>query len=129
MWLMMRDVLASLNLDALMPVIKELHPPRLFFVRDYCDPQDLTTRGHIDSMVRRAIELGLGPVEAIRLASYNNAQYFCLYDRGAVAPNFIADLVVLGDLDTFKVESVSKDGKLVSQDGRLLIELPSVSFK
>ncbi|HKV02569.1 MAG TPA: adenine deaminase [Ktedonobacteraceae bacterium] len=128
MWLMIREGSAARNLDTLIALVKELHPPRVFFVTDDRDPQDLTTRGHIDSMVRRAIELGLGPVEAIRLASYNTAQYFRLYDRGAVAPNFIADLVVLDDLDTFKVESVYKDGKLVAQDGRLLVDAPAVSY-
>jgi adenine deaminase len=128
MWLMIREGSAARNLDALLPLVKELHPPRVFFVTDDRDPQDLTTRGHIDSMVRRAIELGLDPVEAVRLASYNTAQYFHLYDRGAIAPNFIADLVVLDDLNTFKVESVYKDGKLVAQHGRLLVDAPAVSF-
>src|SRR3989442_1988416 len=128
MWLMIREGSAARNLDTLLPLVKELHPPRVFFVTDDRDPQDLTTRGHIDSMVRRAIALGLDAVEAIRLASYNTAQYFCLYDRGAVAPNFIADLVVLDDLDTFKVESVYKEGKLVAQADRLLVDVPTVTF-
>ena len=75
-------------------------------------------------MVRRAIEMGLDPIEAIRLASYNTAQYFRLYDHGAIAPNFVADLVVLDDLHTFKVESVYKEGKLVAKDGRLLVDVP-----
>src|SRR5207248_4843632 len=91
------------------------------------DPQDLTTRGHIDSMVRRAIELGMDAVEAIRLASYNTAQYFRLYNRGAVAPGFVADLVVLDDLNLFQVESVYKDGVLVAQQGNLLVDLPSAA--
>jgi adenine deaminase len=128
MWLMIREGSAARNLDTLLPLVKELHPPRVFFVTDDRDPQDLTTRGHIDSMVRRAIEMGLDPIEAIRLASYNTAQYFRLYDRGAVAPNFVADLVVLDDLNTFKVESVYKEGKLVAQDGRLLVNAPAVTF-
>jgi adenine deaminase len=128
MWLMIREGSAARNLDTLLPLVKELHPPRVFFVTDDRDPQDLTTRGHIDSMVRRAVELGLDPVEAVRLASYNTAQYFRLYDRGAIAPNFIADLVVLDDLNTFKVESVYKDGKLVAQHGRLLVDIPAASF-
>src|SRR6266581_2831632 len=128
MWLMIREGSAAHNLDALLPLVKELHPPRVFFVTDDRDPQDLTTRGHIDSMVRRAIEMGLDPVEAIRLASFNTAQYFRLYDRGAVAPNFVADLVVLDDLNTFKAESVYKEGKLVAQDGRLLVDVPTVTF-
>ncbi len=83
------------------------------------------TRGHVDSMVRRAIELGLDPIEAIRLASYNTAQYFRLYDRGAIAPGFAADLIVLDDLQTFQVESVYKDGLLVARDGELLVDLPA----
>ncbi len=125
MWLMIREGSAARNLDALLPLVKELHPPRVFFVTDDRDPQDLTTRGHIDSMVRRAIALGLDAVEAIRLASYNTAQYFRLYDRGAIAPGFVADLVVLDDLDTFQVESVYKDGVLVAQDGKLLVDVPT----
>src|SRR5207302_878521 len=113
------------NLDALLPLVKELHPPRVFFVTDDRDPLDLTTRGHIDSMVRRAVELGLDAVEAIRLASYNTAQYFRLYNRGAIAPGFVADLVLLDDLDTFQVESVYKDGVLVAQNGKLLVDVPT----
>src|SRR5260370_11266182 len=66
MWLMIREGSAARNLDTLLPLIKELHPPRVFFVTDDRDPQDLTTRGHIDSMVRRAIEQVLDPVEAVR---------------------------------------------------------------
>jgi len=128
MWLMIREGSAARNLDTLLPLVKELHPPRVFFVTDDRDPQDLTTRGDVDSMVRRAVELGLDPVEAVRLASYNTAQYFHLYDRGAIAPNFIADLVVLDDFNTFKVESVYKDGKLVARDGRLLVDTPAASF-
>ncbi len=124
MWLMIREGSAARNLDDLLPLVQELHPPRVFFVTDDRDPQDLTTRGHIDSMVRRAIDLGLDAVEAIRLASYNTAQYFRLYDRGAVAPGFVADLVVLDDLDTFQVESVYKDGALVAQQGKLLVDVP-----
>jgi adenine deaminase len=128
MWLMIREGSAARNLEALLPLVQELHPPRVFFVTDDRDPQDLTTRGHIDSMVRRAIELGLDPIEAIRLASYNTAQYFRLYDRGAIAPGFVADLVVLDDLRSFQVESVYKDGKLVAREGRLLVDTPRTSF-
>src|SRR6266699_2407513 len=124
-WLMIREGSAAHNLDALLPLVKELHPPRVFFVTDDRDPQDLTTRGHIDSMVRRAIELGLDAVEAIRLASYNTAQYFRLYNRGAIAPGFIADLVVLDDLEAFQVESFYNDGLLVARDGKLLVAVPA----
>src|SRR5437763_5095439 len=128
MWLMIREGSAARNLDALLPLVKEVHPPRVFFVTDDRDPQDLTTRGHIDSMVRRAIELGLDAVEAIRLASYNTAQYFRLYNLGAVAPGFVADLLVLADLNLFHVESVYKRGAMVAQHGELLVDAPTAAF-
>ncbi len=128
MWVMIREGSAARNLEALLPLVQELHPPRAFFVTDDRDPQDLTARGHIDSMVRRAIELGLTPVEAIRLASYNTAQYFHLLDRGLIAPGAIADLVVLDDLETFTVDSVYKDGKLVARQGSLLQEPSRAHF-
>jgi len=125
MWLMIREGSAAQNLDALLPLVQELHPPRVFFVTDDRDPQDLVARGHIDSMVRRAIELGLDPVEAIRLASYNTAQYFHLYNRGAIAPGFVADMVVLDDLRTFQVESVYKEGLCVAHAGKLQLSVSS----
>ncbi|HET8841487.1 MAG TPA: adenine deaminase C-terminal domain-containing protein, partial [Ktedonobacteraceae bacterium] len=128
MWLMIREGSAARNLDTLLPLVHELSPPRVFFVTDDRDPQDLTTRGHIDSMVRRAIELGLDPIEAIRLASYNTAQYFRLTDRGYIAPGCVADLVVLDDLQTFQVESVYKDGILVARSGEMLVEIPGTTF-
>lgn len=128
MWLMIREGSAARNLDALLPLVQELHPPRVFFVTDDRDPQDLTARGHMDSLVRRAIELGLDPVEAIRLASFNTAQYFQLRERGSIAPGCVADLVVLDDLRTFQVESVYKDGRLVARNGQMLVETPTVEF-
>ncbi|HET8910830.1 MAG TPA: adenine deaminase [Ktedonobacteraceae bacterium] len=124
MWLMIREGSAARNLEGLLPIVQELHPPRVFFVTDDRDSQDLTTRGHMDSIVRQAISLGLDPLEAIRMASYNPAQYFRLYDRGAIAPGFVADLVVLDELSSFKVESVYKDGRLVASQGQLLVDLP-----
>lgn len=123
MWLMIREGSAAQNLDALLPIVKELHPPRVLFVTDDRDPADIMTRGHIDSMVRRAIELGLDPIEAIRLASYNTAQYFGLQTRGAIAPGYVADLVVLDDLRTFQVADVYKDGILVARGGQLLQDI------
>jgi adenine deaminase len=128
MWLMIREGSAARNLEALLPLVKELHPPRVFFVTDDRDPQDLTTRGHIDSMVRQAIALGLDPVEAVRLASFNTAQYFRLYDRGAIAPGCVADLVVLDDLESFQVESVYKEGVMVAQKGKLLVPTPATTL-
>src|SRR5205823_7044577 len=98
----------------------KLRPSRALFVTDDRDPVDLATRGHIDGMVRAALRYGLDPVEAIRLASYNAAQYFGLDDCGAIAPGYRADLLVVDDLPSFSIEAVYKDGLLVAQHGEPL---------
>jgi adenine deaminase len=128
MWLMIREGSAARNLEALLPLVQELHPTRAFFVTDDRDPIDLCTRGHIDSMVRTALNYGLDPIEVIRLASYNAAQYFHLRDCGAIAPGYRADLLVVTDLRAFTIEAVYKDGQLVAEQGEpLFTVVPSQS--
>ena len=124
LWLMVREGSASRNLGALLPLLAELRPSRAFFVTDDRDPVDLATRGHIDSMVRMTLDYGLDPVEAVRLASYNAAQYFGLRDRGAIAPGYRADLLVLDDLASFRIAAVYKDGRLVAEHGQPLFTPP-----
>ncbi len=120
MWLMVREGSAARNLEALLPLIKELRPPRACFVTDDRDAVDLATRGHIDSMVRMAIAGGLEPMQAIRMATLNTAQYFRLDDRGAITPGYVADILVVGDLARFDIQEVYKDGQLVAQHGKPL---------
>jgi len=57
-------------------------------------PQDILEKGHIDSMVRKAIFAGIDPVIAIQMATINPAEYFRIETVGAIAPGRRADLVV-----------------------------------
>ncbi|HEY7356951.1 MAG TPA: adenine deaminase [Ktedonobacterales bacterium] len=125
MWLMVREGSAARNLEALLPLIKELNPPRACFVTDDRDPVDLVTRGHIDSMVRVAIAGGLSPMQAIRMGSLNTAQYFRLDDRGALVPGYVADILVIGDLERFDIQAVYKEGVMVAQAGKALFAPPA----
>ncbi|HUY61684.1 MAG TPA: amidohydrolase family protein, partial [Candidatus Dormibacteraeota bacterium] len=125
MWLMVREGSAARNLAALLPVIQELHPPRAMFVTDDRDPGDLLHRGHMDSVVRAAIAAGLDPIEAVRMATLHPAQYLGLRDRGIVAPGTVADLVVVEDLEQFRVVAVYKDGVLVAENGQPLFGVPA----
>jgi adenine deaminase len=83
-------------------------------------PQEIHQRGHLDFIIRKAIDLGLNPVRAIQMATLNPAEYFGLKDRGAVAPGFRADLAVLTDLERFELERVFIGGKLVVDRGDLI---------
>lgn len=129
MYIMIREGTAAKDLDALIPVLKEKNTRKCIFVTDDRHPEDLKV--HINDMVRRAIEGGVDVIKAIQIGSLNTAEYFGLKNLGAIAPGYIADLIILPDLKTFKPDIVIKDGKIAAQNGKLvedfkLTEPPSV---
>ncbi|MDO5408025.1 MAG: adenine deaminase [Eubacteriales bacterium] len=121
-WIMIREGTAAKNLQALMPLCKAPYADRCMFVTDDKHPGDLMTSGHIDGIIRRAVELGADPIKAVKMGSCHAARYFGLKEQGAVAPGYRADLVVLSDLKTVTVHQVYKDGRLVAEDGRVVAE-------
>ncbi len=119
-WIMIREGTAARNLEALMPLCKDPYASRCMFVTDDKHPGDLKRVGHIDGIIRKAVRLGADPVTALLMGSYYPAQYFGLKGKGAVAPGYKADLVVLSDLNSLEVKQVYKGGKLVAEDGKAL---------
>ena len=120
---MIREGSLTKNLRDLLPVITPYNINRCFFVTDDRHPKDILEEGHINFMVKTAIEMGIDPVSAIRLATINAAEYFKLDKLGAIAPGFVADIVVLDSLEEVRASMVFKRGELVAKDGRLL-DLP-----
>jgi adenine deaminase len=125
MLVMIREGSGAKNLDALLPLVSKQNARRFCFVCDDLHPQDLLHRGHIDHLIRQAVRKGLDPVTAVQLATLNPAEHFGLRHRGAVAPGFQADLVILSDLEAFAVERVYKKGHPVFDQKRVLIPLPA----
>nr|MBC8458095.1 adenine deaminase [Deltaproteobacteria bacterium] len=103
MMLMIREGTSAKNLEELLPLVNSKNSRRFCFVTDDLNAEDIQLRGHLNFIVRKAIQLGLDPATAVQLVTINPAEYFGLKDRGAVAPGYCADLVVLNDLETFKV--------------------------
>jgi adenine deaminase len=120
MHIMMREGSLTKNLRDLIPAITPYNLCRCLFVTDDRHPKDILDEGHIDFMVRTAIEMGIDAVSAVRLATINCAEYFKLDKLGAIAPGYIADVLVLDSLDEPRVEMVFKRGKLAARDGELL---------
>ncbi|MCP4592130.1 MAG: adenine deaminase [bacterium] len=118
MHIMVREGSAARNLDALLPLVTPETADRFIFVTDDKDVDDLRSEGHIDCMVRRAIEYGIPPIRAIRMAGYTAACYFGLRDLGAVAPGYRASLTVLDDLQACRVTQVYQSGTLVAREGQ-----------
>ncbi len=121
---LVREGSTTRNLDALLPLITPLTSAHCSFCTDDKHPDDIQREGHIDYIVRRAIAGGLDPVLAVQCASYNTARHYGLRDRGAIAPGYRADLLVVDGFPDFNVTGVYRAGALIAAEGRLLQDPP-----
>jgi adenine deaminase len=121
--IMVREGSGAKNLTDLVPLITPVNAHRFMWCTDDRHPHDLLTDGHIDAMIRTAIDMGLDPFTALRIATLNPAAYFGLHEIGALAPGKRADLVVLNDLETVSVDQVYSGGKLVAEAGQMVPDL------
>ena len=101
---------------------------RAILVSDDMVPEDLLKYGHMNDIIRRTIEQGIDPVEAIQMATINPATHFGFTDIGVLAPGKRADLVVLSDLMRMTVDQVYLGGVKAAEKGRLTIDLPPYTY-
>ena len=112
-FIMIREGTAAHNLKALMPLLTQQYYSRCMFATDDKHPSDLLYGGHIDYIVKQALKNGADPIVALKTATHHAARYFLLNNKGAIAPGYLADIVVVNNLEDFNVETVFKRGKLV----------------
>ncbi len=120
MYIMIREGSSEKNLDALLPLVTDKTYKRCLFVVDDRSCVDLLRDGDIDAVVRKAIGRGLDPVRAIQLATINAAERFRLDGLGAIAPGYMADLIVTSDLSRLSMDMVFRRGRLVAREGKPL---------
>jgi adenine deaminase len=111
MWLLIREASAARNLEALLPLVKEYGPVRMAFCTDDREPEHIAEEGHMNSIVRAAVEHGIAPEDALVMATLHPATWHGLTHLGAIGPGYQADLLVLPDLERFEPETVVKAGK------------------
>ncbi len=125
MYIQIREGSTAKNMSALLPLVRAFGVSRFMLVTDDRHPQDLLEEGHMDFLLKKAVYMGIAPNLAVRMATFNPAFYFNLKRRGAAAPGYIADLVVLKDLKDFSPIYVIKGGRVVAKNGALLEEVDS----
>ena len=116
-FIMIREGTAARNLEALMPLLCGKYAERCMFCTDDKHPNDLLEKGHIDYIVKKAISLGADPIIAVKVACHNAARYFLLNNRGAIAPGYLGDFVIIDNFQNFHIEKVFKKGELMVENG------------
>jgi adenine deaminase len=119
MWLLIREASMARNLRSLLPLVEEYGPNRIAFCTDDRDPEDIADSGHVNGMVRDAVSAGIAPEDAVLMASLHPALWHGLRRHGAIAPGYLADLLVLPDLESFLPESVLKRGRPIEDVPRV----------
>lgn len=127
-FIMIREGTAARNLEALVPLLCDQYSERCMFCTDDKHPNDLLEKGHIDYIVKRAIALGADPITAVKVACHNAARYFLLNNRGAIAPGYLGDFVVIDSFESFRIEKVYKRGELLVENG-VLRDFPAPSIE
>ncbi|WP_306061766.1 adenine deaminase [Natronococcus wangiae] len=112
----LREGSSSKNLADLIGLVDDVPTRRLSLCSDDRDVVDLVENGGVDFAVRKAIEEGVDPVEAVQMASLNTAECYDL-PFGRIEPGAPADLVLLEDLETWTVDHVLIDGRLDPTNG------------
>lgn len=123
MYLIIRQGSVAKDLPNLIPIVTEKNSRRCLFGTDDKHIDDLIEEGSIDHSVRLAIKHGIDPVTAIQMATLNAAECYGLTNKGAIAPGYDADFLVLDDLRNIGIYQVFCAGKLIAQQGRFLGEI------
>lgn len=121
MYLMIREGTTEHNLIDLLPIVNSANARRCLLVGDDVQTKTVLSIGHLDHSIRLAIANGLDPITAIQMATLNAAEYCGLADRGAITPGRRADLIVVDDLQHFKVEQVLIKGQIVAKNHQYLL--------
>jgi len=119
-YILLREGSACHNLRMLLKAVTPANSRRCLLCSDDRQPETILRLGHLDNHMRICVEEGISPITAIQMASLNAAECYGLTDRGAIAPGFRADIVLLDDLNDFKVHQVFIKGEEVAREGKYL---------
>jgi adenine deaminase len=128
-WTMLREGSLRQDLEAILPrlIASRASLRRLILVTDSMSPDDVEERGYMDQVVRRAIALGLTPIQALQAVTLTPATYSGLeHDIGGIAPGRFADIVLIDDLEQCRVREVLIGGTTVARGGESMVNRQAV---
>ena len=120
MYVLIREGSVAKNLKELLPAVNESNSNRFCLCTDDKHIDDIANNGSINSSITYAIKAGLKPETAIQMATINPSTLYKLNNKGAIAPGYIADFVLLDNLEEFKISRVYKEGILVVNNGKII---------
>lgn len=128
MKIIIRHGSASSSLEELLPLVNHSTVDAFMFGSDDREAAELLARGHLDELLKTAVSMGADPLHVIKIATINAARHYRLYNRGALAPGYLADMVVFNDLKSFKVDLVIKNGGIAARNGKLTTGIPTYNL-
>jgi adenine deaminase len=131
LWTPLRHSSLRPDLPELLRIVteKSIDTSRILLTADGPSPDSIGEHGYLDGLLRLAVEAGVPPVRAIRMATVNAATYLHLDDHlGGVAPGRLADLVLLEDLSSFRPRLVIAGGKVATREGELVEPTPDIGW-
>jgi adenine deaminase len=131
MYAMLREASTSLDIAETIRSITEekMDPRHVCLVTDDREPNSILHEGHVNHVVRRAIEEGVDPIIAVQMATLNVAEHYeCARELGSIAPARFADMLILDDLTKVVVDTVVADGEVVARSGRLVSTVQPPSY-
>lgn len=123
MYVLMREGTVAKNLRDLIKAASISNSRRICFCTDDKHIDDLLQVGSIDNSIRIAVECGVNVEIAIQMSTLNAAECYKIKNKGAIAPGFIGDFIILDDLKEFKINSVYKNGKVVVKENKLIYDI------
>ena len=122
-YVLMREGTVAKNLNELIKGASIFNSRRICLCTDDKHIDDLAHNGSIDTSIKMCIKGGLAPEIAIQMATLNAAECYNLKNKGAIAPSYVADFLILDSLEEFKINSVYKNGKLVVSNNILINDI------
>ncbi|GKX50511.1 adenine deaminase [Budvicia aquatica] len=126
MYVLLREGSTCKDLLNLIPMITPANSRRCVMCTDDREPSDILSTGHINKSLRLAVEAGLDPLMAISMATLNAAECFRLRGKGALAPGYDADILIVDNLEQFNAKHVFTEGKEIARDGQMLVEIENI---